>query len=194
GRETIDLLSKGFPLLGNVAEVRSLTQPLGRPLFDSATDLMAKPKNPLAGLLDSAQKELAGLMSASLKKAKAHYVTQTTTDRGIEYVTRMDVVLKTDPFEPESIRTLSEIETWLRTQRPQVVERAECYGVTVHARDVESVVERDRTRVNGLVLAGVFLILVVLVRKPWLALYLLVTLLFSYYATLAMTTLFATSW
>ena len=42
---------------------------------------------------------------------------------------------------------------------------------------------------NGLVLAGVFLILLMLVRKPWLALYLLVTVLLSYYATLGMTTL-----
>src|SRR5262249_13059109 len=164
------------------------------PLASLAADPVDKSKNPLAGLLNAAQKELNGLMSAPLKKAREHYVTRIATDRGVEYVTRLDVVLKSDPFEPESARTLSEIETWLRTQKPQGVERAECYGVTVHGRDVETVGERDRARVNGLVLAGVFLILLVLVRKPWLALYLLVTVLLSYYATLGMTTLFANAW
>ncbi|MGI8757616.1 MAG: MMPL family transporter, partial [Acidimicrobiales bacterium] len=123
-----------------------------------------------------------------------HYATRIATDGGIEYVTRLDVVLKSDPFDAASIQTLTEIETWLRTQSPGGVERAETYGVTVHSRDVEKVVEGDRTRVNGLVLAGVFLILLVLVRKPWLALYLLATVLLSYYATLGMTTLFATAW
>ena len=56
------------------------------------------------------------------------------------------------------------------------------------------VTESDRVRINVLVLAGVFLILLMLVRKPWLAGYLLVTVLFSYYATLGATTLMATWW
>ena len=54
--------------------------------------------------------------------------------------------------------------------------------------------ERDRARVNGLVLAGTFLILLVLVRRLWLAGYLLATVLLSYYATLGLTTLFASWW
>jgi putative drug exporter of the RND superfamily len=56
------------------------------------------------------------------------------------------------------------------------------------------VTESDRMRINGMVLAGVFLILMVLVRRPWLAAYLLVTVLFSYYATLGATTLFSHWW
>ena len=40
-------------------------------------------------------------------------------------------------------------------------------------------------------LAGIFVILLVLVRRTWLAGYLLVTVLFSYYVTLGATTLFA---
>ena len=65
------------------------------------------------------------------------------------------------------------------------------YGVTVGARDLADVTESDRLRINALVLAGVFLILMVLVRRPWLAAYLLATVLFSYYATLGATTLAA---
>ena len=194
GRETIEFLCTGFPYLGNVAEVRSMTRPLGKPLPTLPVVPVDKLKNPLAGLLRSAQKELGGLLAAPLKKATEHYATRIATGGGTEYVTRLDVVLRSDPFDAESVKTLTEIETWLRTQKPDGVERAECYGVTVHARDVEKVVESDRVRVNGLVLAGVFLILLVLVRKPWLALYLLATVLLSYYATLGVTTLFAMAW
>ena len=99
----------------------------------------------------------------------------------------------------QSIRTLELIQTWLREELPQHPgARARCrrsvYGVTVNARDLASVTESDRLRINTLVLAGIFLILLVLVRRPWLAAYLLVTVLFSYYATLGATTLLAHWW
>src|SRR5262249_18445563 len=56
GRDAIELLCNGFPHLGNVAEVRSLTQPLGRPLATPAT-------NPaLDRLLRTAAKKLGGLL------------------------------------------------------------------------------------------------------------------------------------
>ena len=54
--------------------------------------------------------------------------------------------------------------------------------------------EADRTRVDLLVLGGIFLILLVLVRRPWLAAYLLLTVLVSYYATLGATALVGTWW
>jgi RND superfamily putative drug exporter len=49
-------------------------------------------------------------------------------------------------------------------------------------------------RINTLVLASIFLILLVLVRRPWLAVYLLATVLLSYYASLGATTLLAHWW
>src|SRR5262249_14130299 len=64
----------------------------------------------------------------------------------------------------------------------------------VNAHDLAAVTERDRARINVFVLGGIFLILLVVVRRPWLAAYLLVTVLFSYYATLGMTTLAARWW
>jgi RND superfamily putative drug exporter len=72
--------------------------------------------------------------------------------------------------------------------------RAECYGVTVNARDLAAVTESDRLRINVLVLGAIFLILLGLVRRPGLAAYLLATVLFSYLATLGATTLAAYLW
>ena len=113
---------------------------------------------------------------------------------GPRFVTRLDVVCRSDPFDPESKATLGLIQTWLERELPPSVGhlggvQAECFGVTVSSADLAQVTEADRARVNLLVLAGIFLILLILVRKPWLAAYLLITVLFSYYATLGATVL-----
>jgi RND superfamily putative drug exporter len=117
------------------------------------------------------------------------------------FVTRLDVILKTDPFAPESIATLNVLETWLRTDLPRSCAnadltsvRGECYGVTANSRDMASVVASDQLRVNLLVLAAIFLILIVLTRRVWLAVYLLVTVLLSYFATLGATALLGSIW
>ncbi|MCY2941992.1 MAG: MMPL family transporter [Planctomycetota bacterium] len=68
---------------------------------------------------------------------------------------------------------------------------AEIYGLTVAAQDMSTVTESDRFRINWMVLVGIFLILLYLVRSPWLAAYLLVTVLFSYFVTLGATALMA---
>lgn len=193
GRETIDNLCRGFPFLGNISEVRSLTQPLGKPLAAPANETKPKPKNALGSFLSKMHKEVGDLMSSSIKPVNDHYLARIDGPAGARYVTRLDVVLQSDPFERPSVQTLESIEAWLRTQLPEGV-RAECYGVTVHTRDMEKMIEKDRSRVNLLVLGGVFLILMLVVRKLWLALYLLATVLLSYYATLGATALFAMWW
>src|SRR5205085_116065 len=95
------------------------------------------------------------------------------------YATRLDVVLKTDPFAAGSAVTLRLLQTWLHEELPRSALvpglTAECYGVTVNAQDLAAVTEADRARVNGLILLGIFLILMVLVRRPVFALYLLAT-------------------
>jgi RND superfamily putative drug exporter len=184
GREVVDRLSRGFARLENVAEVRSLTQPLGEPL----------PQVTATGLVGSLLK-----FADATALARQHYVASCPENGAPRYVTQLDVVLKSDPFAPESAATLETIETWLADFLPTQAGRmgpvrAECYGVPVHTRDMGLVIERDRARVNALVLGGILLILMVLVRQLWLAGYLLATVLLSYYATLGLTTLFAAAW
>jgi RND superfamily putative drug exporter len=194
GQRLINHLSQGFARLDNVAEVRSLTQPLGTPLPEPPSTTAGK------GVLGSLLKSLpvAGDLVSSLSRqvARDFYVSALPVEPGSRprFVTRLDVVLCTDPFDAQSIATLELIQTWLREELPdsrlvrEDVE-AECYGVTASARDLASVTEVDRGRINLLVLAAVFLILLVLVRRPWLAAYLLVTVLFSYFCTLGATAL-----
>jgi RND superfamily putative drug exporter len=202
GRRIIDHLSQGFKLLDNVVEVRSLTQPLGVPL----TPPPPPPESGIELLRGSAFKAawrtvVQGYNDQVLRAARTFYLGKLAERQGRRprYVTRLDVVLNTDPFDPRSAATLELLQTWLEEDLPRSTAelgavRAECYGVTVNARDLAEVTEGDRARINTLVLGGVFLILLALVRRPGTAAYLLVTVLLSYYATLGATTLVAHYW
>jgi putative drug exporter of the RND superfamily len=181
GREIVAHLSRGFARLDNVAEVRSLTQPFGEPL------------NPPKSALEAIK------TTALHAAAAAHYTADRPGGRGPRFITRLDVVLRSDPFADNSNATLATIETWLNEFLPERIAalgpvQADCYGVTVHTRDLAAVIERDRARVNGFVMAGTFLILLVIVKRPWLAAYLLATVLISYLATLGLSALFAWIW
>jgi RND superfamily putative drug exporter len=203
GLVEIERLSRGFASLPGVAEVRSLTQPLGMPMID----LPPPPEQEglartlllfLHPYLDQFRQEMLG-------GARDHYAARIQIEAPGDstprprHVTRIDVVLHTDPFEPASVEALRTIQTWLRDDLPQFSLlggelQAECYGVTANGQDLAEVTEGDRHRVNSLVLVAIFAILLVLVRRLWLATYLLATVLASYYAALGATVLAAVLW
>ncbi|MFL5243733.1 MAG: MMPL family transporter [Gemmataceae bacterium] len=202
GRRLIAHLSNGFAALDNVAEVRSLTQPLGQIKSDSATTA-EKSKNPVGFLNKFLDKAPCGadLIRAQVERtSKDFYVASLPFDgQSSRFATRLDVVLRTDPFASKSMDTLNVIQTWLDEALPAAagnlkVLQAETYGVTVNARDLSGVVASDQARINLLVLGAVFLILLALVRRPWLAVYLLLTVLLSYYATLGATAIMGSVW
>jgi putative drug exporter of the RND superfamily len=200
GRRVVDRLTRGFGLLENVAEVRSLTQPLGRVIEELPPAPAPEPERPGRSLVGAFLRNVVQNVTDQVHRASRSFYTAKLPPaqggRAPRYVTRLDVVLHSDPFDPASARTLELIQTWLHEELPgstgglgAVV--SECYGVTVNARDLAEVTERDRRRVNLLVLGAVFLILLALVRRPAVAGYLLATVLLSYYATLGATTLAA---
>ncbi len=217
GQAILSHLSHGFALLDNVAEVRSLTQPLGSPVTMPSRPAATNRKstlfntvwnNVVQGVAEQINRTAAEFYVARIPSREvagggwqvAGEETPATRhpSPATRFVTRLDVVPHSDPFAPQSIETLELIQLWLREQLPQYPGaenvRAECHGITVNARDLARVTESDRLRINTLVLAGIFLILLVLVRRPWLAVYLLATVLFSYYASLGATTLLAHWW
>src|SRR5438874_598648 len=130
--------------------------------------------------------------------ARDHYIARIDGESKPRFVTRLDIILKSDPFEPASLPTLRLIQTWLREVLPAhslVGEvQAECFGITANAQDMAEVTEGDRTRVNALVLMAIFTILLILVRNLILAAYLLVTVLASYFAALGATALVGSMW
>jgi len=189
----IDHLSRGFANLPNVAEVRSLTQPLGRPFIDLAPvpgteGWITRILTLLEPLMESFREDMRDM-------ARDHYVSTFEDSDAPEgkkrFITRLDVILKSDPFEQESIATLELIETWLKNVLPiqSLVGplQAECFGITANGKDLAEVTEGDRHRVNSLVLLAIFAILLFLVRNLVVAAYLLATVLASYFAALGAT-------
>jgi RND superfamily putative drug exporter len=195
GRSLVRVLSQTLAGMENVAEVRSLTQPLGEPLT-----VASRPASDGSPFLQTALGRLAVLLDTPVRSAaRQHYtsVLPATESVPTRHVTRIDVVLHTDPFSQESMHTWSVIQGWMRDILPTTSQGMESvsmvgYGITVGARDLALTTESDRLRINTLVVIGIFLILLVLVRRLWLACLLLGTVLLSYYTTLGATTLFAT--
>jgi RND superfamily putative drug exporter len=198
GRSIVSHLSRGFALLPNVAEVRSLTQPLGAPLA-MPPPIQFSTKGVFGGLFKSVRRGIDDAVEGANRAAREHYLASVAGASGPEFVTRLDVVFRSDPFDRASMETVELIQTWLREQLPRTARhwadvRGECYGATVGAHDLAATTEADRVRVNLLVVGGIFLILLMVVRRPWLAAYLLLTVLLSYYATLGATVLAGALW
>ncbi len=203
GRALIKHLSLGFGFIEGVVEVRSLTQPLGTPLPESPSGPNFARGNsgplhlPTSVMLNKMwQSVVQGFNDQISRTAREHYVAEVKAEDAPLFVTRLDVVFNTDPFDPRSLLPLEVLRVWLKERLPEEADKlghftAEAYGVTVNARDLAEITESDRSRINTLVLAAIFLILLGLVKKPWLAGYLLLTILFSYCATLGATTLLA---
>jgi putative drug exporter of the RND superfamily len=186
GQAEIDHLSRGFGSLPGVAEVRSLTQPLGQPVPGMFITH--------AGAGDA----FGNLFQKARQTALRHYVSTAQVEDQTRHVTRIDVVLTSDPFDPESVATMKLVQTWLRDELPDVAVvkdvHSDIFGVTANASDLAQVTESDRKRVNLLILAAILLILLMLVRRPGFAVYLLATVLFSYFATLGATRLAGVLW
>ena len=202
GQRELERLSRGFSDLDGVAEVRSLVQPVGFPWLEvnpapDGEGILHKILTLVQPLLKTWHDEVIG-------EARNHYVStiETTGESGQKetiHVTKIDVILKTDPFEPQSAETLKLLQTWLKLDLPDFnllgeKVHAECYGITAIGHDLAEVTESDRRRVNGFVLLAILAILLILVRRVWLAAYLLVTVLASYYAALGATMLVGVLW
>ena len=199
GRAFLAQLSQDLSHLDNVAEVRSLIQPLGSPVSKVPSRASGPSCTLLGNLLRTVQQKADEAVDRSIRDFYLAVLPSFEGTTEARNVTRLDVVLRSDPFAPESLATLQRLQTGLREQVPSF--RAgqnrttwECYGVTVNARDLAEITQSDRRRINVLVLGGIFVILVLLFRRLWLAMYLLLTVLFSYLATLGATALMGLVW
>jgi RND superfamily putative drug exporter len=163
-----------------LADVRTLTAPLG--ITKAAATAFAG-----SDLPEGARKE------AAERVALERYTTALGERKRTG--TRLDLVLKWSPFVRQSVEDLDRLEGAIREALPAGQRQGtQLYftGTTASVRDLAAVMRQDRTRIELLVLAAVFLILVLLLRRVVVTVYLLVSVLFSYYATLGVA--FAVFW
>lgn len=108
---------------------------------------------------------------------------------------RLDVVIDGDPFSIETAKQVSDVGAFLdeQTDSPE----SGFYGASVLLAgttpsiiDLRSVTMRDNQRIKIAVVVAVFAVLLLVIRRVGLCVYLIATVLISYYATLGLTLLF----
>ncbi len=110
-------------------------------------------------------------------------------------LTRLDVVIEGDPFSIETADLVSNVretvEGLLAATGPEWRDtRLFLTGTTPSIMDLRTVTLQDNRRIKLAVIAAVFLVLLLVIRRIGLCIYLIATVLLSYYATLGLTILF----
>ncbi len=177
GRDAVADLSRRLAALKDVAEVRSVSQPLG-PLKEGP----------------GAWRQQLFFMAIRPQVDDRYVSTDPKLDRAdLGHITKVDVAFKTDPFSEESLDTLEEVrrtvhET-LAPGRPLAGAATGLAGATVMIRDLKAAITHDQHRMYILVTLGVYSILVLLLRRPGICLYLMATVVVGYLASLGISEL-----
>jgi RND superfamily putative drug exporter len=194
GRKAIEAVSRELAALPNVAEVRSISRPLGKPL-DPEPQAGANP-TPSGGLFGSFLKQSEQLKNMMIRTVSdERYASTRVHTKDKDHIARFEIVFKTDPFSAESLETLDRVREIVEraTQPGHVLAGAEpaigLAGSTALVNDLKRITSEDEHRMYYLVTAGVYGILVVLLRKPLISLYLIATVLLGYLASLGLTEL-----
>ncbi|MCA9033615.1 MAG: MMPL family transporter [Planctomycetaceae bacterium] len=118
------------------------------------------------------------------KLARDYYVSKENHS-----VTRLDLIFENDPFSTSSIAEFRKLRDELPTMLPEELANARLSfkGPTANVSDLKDVTDRDQIRIDLLVLVSVYVVLVALLRKPGICSYLILSVFYSYLATLGIT-------
>ena len=165
--------------VAGVTAVRSAEDPLG----------LLKPGQKL-GIL-SAQARRVRVLRAH-PRTKAIFIAQVPQTAGT--FSRFEVIMQYDPFSIEAVRCVDRIDQLLRrithdTKSYWYQSRFALAGTTAAIRDLRSITAKDNRRIQFLVVAAVLIVLVIVLRRLMISIYMMATVLFSYYVTLGSTQL-----
>ena len=174
GQFRIAELAKPLDDLPEIAQVRSLYRPTGESpgsmsVFSAeGLKLLAAPGSPLT---------------------KSAFVSQTGPFAGS--VTRLFLILSDEPFSKEAMEVCYKVEEVLQNlsadpNSPWYEAEFELSGTTAGLRDLSEVTEADRTLIQVLVAGAVLLVIVALLKRPLVCVYLIFTVLLSYFVTMGL--------
>jgi len=182
GRQMVAEVTQRLMAVPGVAEVRSLTQPLGTPPI---------PDDKKSMLQLMAERAMRAAVDGRYVSSKARDPMDPSRPT---YITRFDVVFKTDPFSKPSLDSLEQLnQTLTAASRPAGpfygTASIGLAGSTSAVNDLMRVTTSDQRRMYVLVTLGVYVILVLLLRRPGICFYLILTVVLGYLASLGVTEL-----
>jgi RND superfamily putative drug exporter len=123
-------------------------------------------------------------------KTQGTYLAQAPEYKG--KVTRFDLVFDYDPFSIDSIHLLDEVETYLfnlaaDTESPWNGAAFYYVGTTAGIRDLRTVTAGDLVLIKRLVPIAVLAVLIVILKRPWICVYLVLSVLLGYFVTIGVT-------
>ena len=165
-----------------LADIRSVSHPFGG---DESIDSIKGVRRKVT--IDKAIAHYVGSVKVGGEKRDA---TNPRDNLQRHNVTRLELTAELDPFARDSITHLTELQDEIRSLLPDTIRSQTeilVTGSTASIRDLKSVTDRDQIRIDMLAVIVVFLILVVLLRRPAICVYLMITVLFSYLVALGAT-------
>ena len=189
--------SPGVNFADRTGEGRALIAELTRALWDRRGELgiaeLRSLSDPLGAAADAPELPVergGGALSAIVRRGGARVAVRSyyIADSGLAAgrMTRLDVVFEEDPFSRGSLDRLAGLEEAVRESLPPGLAGADLavLGATASVADLAEVTDRDRLRIDVLVLLGVYAVLVVLLRRWALSAYLIATVVLGYLTTL----------
>jgi RND superfamily putative drug exporter len=188
GRRKIALLTKELSELEYVDSQGQRTQPIMS--VRSLTEPMGDAPGSFSPLSAAGRRKLVSLHHP---KTKAAFVSQEPSLQG--KITKLDLIFQYNPFSKESVRLLYFIEQHLIEKANDQASdwfgtEFDFVGTTAGIRDLETVTSSDQHRIQVLVVLAVLGVLIVILRRPMICVYLILSVLVGYYVTIGTTELF----
>lgn len=161
-----------------IADIRSVVKPLGEAPA-SATAVTEEEESFFSRVV---------AMRATRTRSEEHYISNVEDLAG--HVTELEIIGEINPFAMESIQKLDQLQAAMQEALP-ADQRGKTtlsfLGPTASVRDINRISESDQWRIYFLVVSCVLFILIILLRSIVISLYLMVTVLLSFFATLGAT-------
>jgi len=114
---------------------------------------------------------------------------------GNRKVTKLTVNLDSDPYSPQSIKLIDEINSLVSNQLKGTTLSDASFGiagVTANTNDINNIATHDITMTQIIVLSCIFVLLLLIVRSFWIPVYIIGALLVAYYTAISVTSFLTT--
>jgi RND superfamily putative drug exporter len=180
----------------NSAEGRAQIRQLSDALWVEGVSSIRSVLDPLGQLERGTSPGVASSRGMRLRVLRAHrrtreiFVAQVPGWTG--KVARLELILQDDPFSLAAVQTVSRVEERLRefTSQPDMFWHDSPFafaGTSAAIRDLRQVTRTDNLKIKILVVLAVLGVLVAILRRPVVCLYMIVSVLLSYYVTVGVT-------